>query len=413
MDTLYLLGNGFDLACKLRSRYSDYFNNRFSKFLGFNPEEPTALESLRKEFQANGRWNIPSAWFFIFAYYHDSNEGCASTWKDVESNIEEFVCDAELIDRMDPNKEIDNDSQIEIVGDRPSAFRAVDSVVLYLQDKHESFKAGKNGRIDRTARRKILLEELKDFETDFRAYMRLDAYEPTDSLSDYEQRANKLFNEIRWAAIPQGVRNSAPDDNNEYALSFNFTNPWNEELLSSMTVANVHGSTLYGNAFFGIGDVEQFMKEKANEAYDAENRDVRISGMWKREISSVSRFTKAERSLSLSVAGNDTKLDSVFEKLQSSNGLHVIKFFGLSLGEADYPYLKQYFDKAHITKANEGMNSFLGFYYTEGQDKDDLINSIDMLLRRYSDDTGYRPVGGLMRELLYTHRLDVQKLHSV
>ena len=131
------------------------------------------------------------------------------------------------------------------------------------------------------------------------------------------------------------------------------------------------------------------------------------------EISSVSRFTKAERSLALSVSGNSTELDSVFEKLQSDSHLHAIKFFGLSLGDADYPYLKQYFDKANITNANEGMNSFLGFYYTKGQDRDDLINSIDMLLRRYSDDTGYKPVGGLMRELLYTRRLAVQELPAV
>lgn len=88
MKTLYLLGNGFDLACGLPSRYSDYFNNRFSVFPGFEKDKPTAVTVLEEELQTNDCHKIPSAWFFIFAYYHDQNNGkCASTWKDVESIV--------------------------------------------------------------------------------------------------------------------------------------------------------------------------------------------------------------------------------------------------------------------------------------------------------------------------------------
>ena len=80
------------------------------------------------------------------------------------------------------------------------------------------------------------------------------------------------------------------------------------------------------------------------------------------------RFTKAERSLSLGVTGTNTDLDSVFRALQSpEENLRVIKFFGLSLGEADYPYLKQFFDKSHITDTDSGVNSFIpGILLHEG-----------------------------------------------
>lgn len=222
-------------------------------------------------------------------------------------------------------------------------------------------------------------------------------------------RSRKLFEEICDARIPESVQNSA-EVNHQYILSFNFTDPWNRSQ-DSLNFANVHGSLRERNAFFGIGDAEQFMEKEygipnANRSAKVEVSQTSAAEKYG-EISSVSRFTKAERSLALSVSGNSTDLDSVFEKLQSDSHLHDIKFFGLSLGDADYPYLKQYFDKANITNANEGMNSFLSFYYTKGQDKDGLINSIDMLLRRYSDDTGYKLVGGLMRELLYTRRLAV------
>lgn len=383
MHTLYLLGNGFDLACGLPSHYSDYFNDRFSEFDGFEKEKPTALESLRNEFKDNGRRNIPSVWFFVFAYYHDQCKEYAPTWKDVESNIEEFV-----------------------TGNRGFSVNEI----AWKKKKSKNFLRGYEGESirlicdylwgdretddDDADVWRVFLKGLRDFETDFCNYLR----EAVKKKADYRSRANELFGSIRDAVIPIQIINDdeSPDEDDdedglnvfikfEYALSFNFTDPRLQQY--DLRFANVHGSLRDGNAFFGIGDV----KSSPDEACTA-------------------RFTKAERSLSLGVAGDNTELDSVFRGLQSVGHVNVIKFFGLSLGEADYPYLKQYFDKADITKTNAGVNSFLGFYYTSTQNRNDLINSIDMLLRRYSDDTGYKPVGGLMHELLHTGRLAVQKL---
>ncbi|MGL4364316.1 MAG: AbiH family protein [Bacteroidales bacterium] len=33
MEQLIILGNGFDLACNLRSRYEDFYNSRYKKSL--------------------------------------------------------------------------------------------------------------------------------------------------------------------------------------------------------------------------------------------------------------------------------------------------------------------------------------------------------------------------------------------
>ena len=64
----------------------------FLYFPALKKDKPTAVTVLEEELQTNDCHKIPSAWFFIFAYYHDQNNGkCASTWKDVESIIETFT----------------------------------------------------------------------------------------------------------------------------------------------------------------------------------------------------------------------------------------------------------------------------------------------------------------------------------
>lgn len=241
---------------------------------------------------------------------------------------------------------------------------------------------------------KLFLKELKNFESDFQEYLATAVNENIP----YRERADQLFKEITEAQTPiqeesfaiGSVENyasfsSGRDDH--YVLSFNFTRP----LTNSPTFANIHGSLQDKNAFFGIGGTSQYTEDD--------------------DLPNAVRFTKAERSLSLGVTGTNTDLDSVFRALQSpEENLRVIKFFGLSLGEADYPYLKQFFDKSHITDTDSGVNSFLGFYYTKGQARDELVHSINSLLQRYSSDTGHKPIGGLMRELQNTGRLTIEEL---
>lgn len=394
MKTLYLIGNGFDLACGLPSRYSDYFNNRFSAFSDFQKNKPTAIDALEKELHTNGCKNIPSAWFFVFAFYHDQNKSrCVSSWKDVESIIERFISG------RDPYTNELNISTCRAKFDHESislTSKASDAATLIreyeLLQNSDQFQ---NNNIDIY---KLFLKELKSFEADFRKYLS----DVVKESSSYEEQSDQLFKEIAEARTPIQEESSIIGSvggsmirsvrNDQYVLSFNFTNPL---LLSrSYSFANIHGSLLDENGFFGIGGTAQY----SEMSY----------------LPSTIRFSKAERSLSLGVIGSSKELDSVLSNIQSlEENLRVIKFFGLSLGEADYPYLKQFFDKACITDANAGVNSFLGFYYTHGQDRDDLIYSIDSLLQRYSFDTGHKPIGGLMRELQNTGRLAVEELEAV
>ncbi|MDB6519336.1 hypothetical protein PMO82_09430 [Bifidobacterium pseudocatenulatum] len=140
----------------------------------------------RKAFKDNGDKNIPSAWFFIFAYYHDRNKGRAPTWKDLESNIEEFVCDAERIDRMNPYEETDGGIQKDSVD--KWIIQAVDSYLLAKAGAADKAAARVRAKIKfvgefshdwemnrlsaRASKRRILLEELRDFESDFRDYLK-------------------------------------------------------------------------------------------------------------------------------------------------------------------------------------------------------------------------------------------------
>ena len=350
MKTLYLLGNGFDLACGLPSRYSDYFNNRFSVFPGFEKDKPTAVTVLEEELQTNDCHKIPSAWFFIFAYYHDQNNGkCASTWKDVESIIETFT----INENAYINLSIGMCAGMFAYPRTPTGQEEHVAHLIWLYERLRTNDQFQNTDVDVY---KLFLKELKNFESDFQEYLATAVNENIP----YRERADQLFKEITEAQTPI-----------------------QEE---SFAIGSVDK-----NAFFGIGGTSQYTEDD--------------------DLPNAVRFTKAERSLSLGVTGTNTDLDSVFRALQSpEENLRVIKFFGLSLGEADYPYLKQFFDKSHITDTDSGVNSFLGFYYTKGQARDELVHSINSLLQRYSSDTGHKPIGGLMRELQNTGRLAIEEL---
>ena len=86
MRTLYLLGNGFDLACGLKSRYADYFDSRFKWYNVYHSPESNAIPALYEEIQDGGIENIHSAWFIVFAHEHDkpSYNNERVLWKDIE-----------------------------------------------------------------------------------------------------------------------------------------------------------------------------------------------------------------------------------------------------------------------------------------------------------------------------------------
>lgn len=86
MRTLYILGNGFDLACGLKSRYADYFESRFKWYKGYNSSDSKAIPAIYEEIQDGGIKNIPSAWFIVFAYEHDQPgyRNDYVLWQDIE-----------------------------------------------------------------------------------------------------------------------------------------------------------------------------------------------------------------------------------------------------------------------------------------------------------------------------------------
>lgn len=400
MNTLYLIGNGFDLACRLKSRYSDYFNNRFSKFPGFKINPQAAVESIKTEFENNGCENIPSAWFFVFAYEHDRrSDAYDSSWKDVELTIEHFVSDS-TISAESLNIQICRKRFAEShdTGISSSVSAIVDLLYSYFVEKGNLAE-----RLQKNQRQEIFiydlfLAELESFEIDFRNYLKV-VVEENDL---YVRRANRLFNEMSKAKTPFRIETSLmgtvggrmlefkSEPDNQYILSFNYTNPFKN---TRKKFVNVHGSLENEDAFFGIGGVDLYKEKDC--------------------LPLAVRFSKYRRASSLGVSGSNTSLDSFFRQLRSASGLQILKIFGLSMGEADYPYFKMFFDRAHLADGDDKADSFVGFYYTSGQDRDALIDAIDVIFQKYSSDTDYRPVGGLMRELQNTGRLVIEKLEDV
>lgn len=92
-EQLIILGNGFDLACGLKSSYSDFFNYIFKN---------------------NYKNNY---WYRVFEYSNGGESNTNNTWTDIESRILMELQNLEFLFRINLFKnikeEIENDKSID------------------------------------------------------------------------------------------------------------------------------------------------------------------------------------------------------------------------------------------------------------------------------------------------------------
>ena len=137
-----------------------------------------------------------------------------------------------------------------------------------------------------------------------------------------------------------------------------------------------------------------------------------IDGTGHLEDDDIAQFTKTFRIMGLRSG------DAMNDSLVIHPSTNVVKFFGHSLGAADYSYFQSIFDIVHLY---EGSAALI-FYYcsyslpdgtevTDGQARNNMMNRVVKLLNSYGKTLDNEDHGkNLLHKLLLENRLSVKRL---
>ena len=348
MKTLLILGNGFDLNCELKSRFSDFFQTKLTTVY-FNNKSGLDLKDRQKE-------NI---WYliFLFAFYNNKlldRETDADTlfpsinkdnplWMDVESYIKNIMTskNKSLGKYMHATSEKTFLDVFNLANDVREDYNH------YLSEHYQFRRLQMNFIINEDIKKgktmtEYLYHQLKLFEDDFRNYV---LKEMKSKESDYNANSKALLKRFR-------------DYNGEnlYLLTFNYTNP---NASVNDTINHVHGD-LHSNSII-IGYDSSDINSNNNPA------------------------------LTLSKGWQKLFLGSRDISLPSKESINCIKFYGHSLGEQDYSYFHALFDYYEVYS----RNVTLIFYYSEYEDsvekneaiRANYISRVYALLDKYVEES--------------------------
>lgn len=396
VNTLYILGNGFDIANDLKSQYDDYFESVFEDYPDYD-SSGQALLSLEHELNQEDISRIPSAWFFIFAWYRDHNSDRDYRWEDIEEIIRIFIVPSDYWEKDVDNPHIAIDDFLEYLrrgtvwdfmkDDTTARKRTYDSLRLYYELNNNDVTKYSEKQVY-----KLFKEELDKLEIHFMSYLK-----EISKDEKYIRKCKTTLNKIietepveesfshHVGSLASSIASALKKPNGRYPLSFNYTEPFaqdQESQLPHTCMANLHGTLSEQNAVFGIDDVH-FPERKSDSG-----------------IENIRWFFKDIRRR---VKGKGEKLRKVQRMISDCDSIDIIKIFGCSLGDADYHYFKYYLNVAKIAEGN----SKIGFYYT-GKIREQLVMNVYSLFERYSRDM--KLPDNLFQTLESSGRLEIESL---
>lgn len=392
---LIILGNGFDLACDLKSQYYDFFSNRFNEKL------ISCLDYVFEDFREN--MFIRNVWFNTVLSLREKSDFVGRTverkirdksnevhdiyeiieeskltfwdlvfyfsqfrfrgkktlfkgkdfvdydWRDVENRMLEFLQTPETL------KDVPSLTNVSNLGTSLCLHLA-----YYLPRGEKKYSMGE--WID------YLYDELRLFESEFSSYI--------DFISNNGEYKNKaLQNMVK-------ISGRTIDKMKDKIFSFNYTDPFSSH---GLDIINVHGKAATNSILFGV-DQESITPD--SRAY---------------------RFTKTFRQMT------ETKLAKNYSDniLPDQGEVEEIAFFGHSLSKFDYSYFQTIFD--HYDIYNSSVR--LVFYYklygnkTIEELESDLANKISRMLFDYSPSIDNEKKGrNLTHKLLLEKRLIIEEI---
>jgi len=317
---LLIIGNGFDLCCKLKSTYADFYKQHFDpeiiEIFRSNNINPTFDED--KDYV--GQYDLLE---LILLDTYSENESGEILWKDIESTIAESV-------------NFDKQSYLYKILHK-STEPKIWFMIQMLQRIHgkESLKS-EQSIID------IFKMSVHKLEAKFKDYIKKEiSIEDPSYDSDYVENARKLYDyltEDKWSET--------------YVINFNYTYLNITEPKKFYEYRNVHGR-YSDDIIFGIDTSS--IKGKNKEFLN---------------------LTKTYRKMILDAQSN-SETKSLPKNVKS------IKFFGHSLAKADYAYFRSIFDFYDIYASNVDI-IFYYFNYNKNPDfLEKQIESVYSLLDDY------------------------------
>lgn len=354
MHQLIILGNGFDLTCGLKSKFSDFYSNRMNG--------ASSTESIPE-----GEMNV---WDVILSETGKNDP----LWCNIESLISTNVFrEDDSGSRLDHMYE-----QLVWTIDPSNQNRSEHSDNAVY--KYASTCLGKQS-VSQAELTSFLLTSLKEYEQIFASYLK----EQVDNNKEYRDKAHEYFAAIRDDCI----KKSEQKNYDSSILNFNYTNPFKPEDpgLGIVDARNVHGLLGKTETIFGI-----------------DGKDVA-------ENHPALPFTKTYRLMSLEPYESETV------KLCDSNTSY-IKIFGHSLSRADYSYFQSIFDTVNLYGGDTKLVFMYKSYpnKTDGSIdeqaiREELYSHISHLLIEYGSTLDNKDHGkNLMHKLLLEQRLLIRRL---
>lgn len=379
---LIVIGNGFDLECGLKSKYSDFLGPRCEKVY------PTAayLNVQEKTWGNHVRENRITVWDVILDEY------CDCLWNDIEKAIETWVVPSantessshfeRLLSLLNPG--IDSDipqqdreqfSWRQYVGKKEEDIEEI-AIARFILQTHSQKKRRDWDEENLYA---YLYNQLRMFENEFNNYLK----DQICRNKDYKKRSWDLIRDLSLPGYP-----SAEDKEPlTTVLNFNYTDlVYAKSPELPMKPINVHGR-LDKEIIFGIDG-----KDLLDNCH-------------------VAPFTKTYRLLSLHSANCFTLFESVGDFISINRTLDVIKFYGHSLSAPDYSYFQAIFDEVDLYAGN----TRLIFYYRKHSGTKDAraetSKAVSRLLAEYGRTMDNVDHGkNLMHKLILEGRLSVLEL---
>lgn len=403
---LLIIGNGFDLSCKLATSYKEFFKQRF------NQATEDFFDDLKIKFEANivvyaqkvddeskyskvgdpvyllgeeqrdiflkkyeniDTKNI-NMWDLVIYY---GRKTIPDRWSDVEARIAEFLIYKTKENHESSNYNIANYFELKQKTFNPVLAKKNGS---YFYSKLILYAAGILGIKSPLESEEVLLTELNRFEKEFQKYV-FNLIETDDTKTDggYYKIAEGLLRKLLNIENVESMEH--------HILSFNYTTPFfkKSEEIRNLRSLNVHGRLDDENIIFGI---------------DQENIN-------SHEISYP--FTKTYRQLIQS----NNEFGKSKTILPSKNKIEKIIFYGHSLSNADKSYFQSIFDYYQIYNSNVTLIFYFNDYLKDNKRtvQKEQVSLVTRLLKNYGMTIGNDYQGdNLMHKLLLENRLFISEI---
>ena len=392
---LVVLGNGFDLECGLPTRFCHFFEPRIEALKTQDWENTGKLDGLGYE-------ATPTIWDFLL------RTKTYAPWYCVEDAINDLVLSAgdgtsgptgialKMIERIS-HLAADADGKADSRDDATAASFDEEDLLNSAAEFISIDCADKLRQSDSPWSSEELVSylgtQLAKLEENFSGYMA----SISEGNNDYIERSNKLLwwmIDDEWPAEEKLVLNTT-------VLSFNYTNPFRQSIGRSkpIRIINVHGSLDEG-IIFGIDSTKCADNPLAFP------------------------FSKTYRVMTAGTDFGEGAVHAVGGGGLLSLETSVVKFYGHSLGEADYAYFQAIFDSVNLYASNTKLVFYFKPHLKPGEDDSDSLLKeqrarntmairVARLLAEYGNTLDNENHGhNLMHKLMIEGRLEVRLLND-